>query len=55
MKDIQGNGRSNVAGSVVIITGGSSGLGRELALLICRKKVRLLMGGRDANRLKEVR
>lgn len=38
---------SNSEGSVVLITGASSGLGKELALLLCQRKIRLIITGRD--------
>jgi hypothetical protein len=38
----------NQEGAVVVITGASSGLGKELALLLCKRKIRLILTGRDA-------
>lgn len=38
-------------GSVVIITGASSGLGKELAHALCTKNIRLIITGRDKARL----
>lgn len=39
----------------MIITGASSGLGKELALILCKRKVRLIITGRDSQRLNEVK
>lgn len=44
---------SNLEGAVVLITGASSGLGRELALMLCPLQLRLLITGRDKTRLDE--
>jgi short-subunit dehydrogenase len=38
-------------GSVIIITGASSGLGKELALAYSRRKIKLVITGRDIHRL----
>ncbi len=40
--------------AVVIITGASSGIGRELAYQLARQGARLALGARDAERLEEV-
>lgn len=40
--------------NVILITGASSGIGRELALLYAQKGVKLLLTGRNAERLSEV-
>ena len=44
----------NVEGAVVIITGASSGLGREIALSLSPRNLRLIITGRDQDRLNEV-
>jgi 3-oxoacyl-[acyl-carrier protein] reductase len=44
----------NKEGAVVIITGASSGLGREIALSLSTKSLNLIITGRDEPRLNEV-
>ena len=46
--------QSTLHGKVAIITGGSSGIGRATAHMLDRNGVRLVLVGRDANRLSEV-
>jgi ribitol 2-dehydrogenase len=46
--------QSTLHGKVAIITGGSSGIGRATASMLDRNGVRLVLVGRDANRLAEV-
>jgi ribitol 2-dehydrogenase len=46
--------QSTLHGKVAIITGGSSGIGRATAHMLDRNGVRLVLVGRDANRLAEV-
>lgn len=41
-------------GAVVVVTGASSGLGREIALLLCARNLRIVITGRDKIRLNEV-
>lgn len=38
----------------MIVTGASSGLGKELSLLLCSRKIRLVITGRNEKRLNEV-
>lgn len=38
----------------ILITGASSGIGRELAILLARKGANLVLTGRDPERLSEV-
>ena len=45
---------STLHGKVAIITGGSSGIGRATASMLDRNGVRLVLVGRDANRLADV-
>ena len=48
----EGQGMRNLRGSVVVITGASSGLGSALALRYAAPGVRLHLGGRSAERLR---
>ncbi|PWF21229.1 SDR family NAD(P)-dependent oxidoreductase [Corticimicrobacter populi] len=43
----------SVAGKTVMVTGASSGLGRHIALVLARRGARLVLTGRDADRLRE--
>lgn len=49
-----GGARQSSSGRVVIITGASSGLGRELALMLAGDGARLVLAARDADALAEV-
>jgi NADP-dependent 3-hydroxy acid dehydrogenase YdfG len=44
---------SIVAGSVVLITGASSGLGKELAIVYSQRRAKLVITGRNKQRLME--
>lgn len=44
----------NLENSVAIITGASSGIGRETAILLAQKKVKITLAARRENRLEEV-
>ncbi len=44
----------NLAGTVVVITGASGGIGRATALEFYRRGARLVLGGRDIDRLEAV-
>jgi short-subunit dehydrogenase len=46
--------KRNLSGAVVVITGASSGIGREAALQLARKETRLVLAARDAAALEEV-
>lgn len=42
------------AGRVAVVTGAASGIGRAVSILLARKKWRLVLAGRTADRLREV-
>ncbi len=42
-----------ITGKVALVTGSTAGLGRELALQLCRKGARVVLNGRDRERLGE--
>ncbi|HEX3033549.1 MAG TPA: SDR family NAD(P)-dependent oxidoreductase [Thermodesulfobacteriota bacterium] len=44
----------NLENSVAIVTGASSGIGRETAILLARKKVKVVLAARRENKLEEV-
>ncbi|MGF2052389.1 MULTISPECIES: SDR family oxidoreductase [Enterococcus] len=44
----------NIKGKVVIITGASSGIGKETALLLAKEGAKLVLGARRAERLQEL-
>lgn len=46
--------RKNLENSVAIITGASSGIGRETAILFAQKKAKVTLAARRENRLEEV-
>lgn len=48
-------GKEELAGKVVMVTGASSGIGRELAVALNRKGARLLLAARSTDRLLELR
>ncbi len=43
----------NLENSVAIITGASSGIGRETAILFAQKKVKVALAARRENRLRK--
>ena len=43
-----------ITGKVALVTGSTAGLGRELALQLCRKGARVVLNGRDREGLREV-
>ncbi len=49
-----GGARASLAGRVILVTGASSGLGRELALMLAGDGARLVLAARDASALTEV-